>query len=382
MQKNKIIIAVIVLVAVISIILGWKFSKNKLQNKKNNQEFVLINRSDGPYELNLSTKELKSHTNIVTDFSEFSGLPRETKTSQISVMNISTILSQDKKKAVVISTTFDEAKESDEFNGSLPIVIASEFTCDIAIKKCTPTDMIASAYKAAGGAGAWYENSPYYWTKWDSNKNLLYGYLSGEGIGNASPIYIFNTLEKTLQKTNNYDSLNEKEKRAEVPAGTFSPSLARFVMIDENWNAGKSGDKWDLLLYESNNISSPLKKIDISVMKDASATANKIGSVAWSLDERLLVLETNKKIYTLNLDDEKIELRYSDTTEDNSGLWLDFNAVNLSSSGRYIIFVDYAKKTTIDEDSELISTIVTAIDLEDKNKLIELLQEDGVTLDY
>lgn len=339
------------------------------------EDAILVSRISGTYKINVLTKELISYSSPADGIIKFAGLPQETKNKQTSVSMTRALLSQDKTKAIVVFTTFDETQEPSAFDGSIPALKADEFICDIATQKCSATDFLASAYKATGETNKWFENRMLWWYQWDSVKNLLYGHLSGEGIGNASPVYVFNLNNKSLQQTTGYNSLNEKEKRAGVPAGAFSPSLSRFVMVEANSN------KWDLLLYESNNLSATLKKYDVSSMNDKTYSGSRIDSVAWSVDEKTLVVETNKQIFTLNLDNGEISLKYTDATQDESGLWLDFNAVDLSPSGRYIVFVDYDKRRTPYSENKL-ETVLTTIDLKDNNKVIELLRETGLSLYY
>jgi len=348
---------------------------NQITPSQQKNDTILFSRSNGIYEINILTKELKPSTNPADGIIQFIGLPKEVKNKQTSISLTRTLVSQDKTKAIVVFTTFDETQKPSEFNGSLPTLKADEFICDIATQKCSTTDSLASAYKATGLAGKWFGGGMLWWYKWDSVKNLFYGHLSGEGIGNASPVYVFNLNNKSLQQTTGYNSLDEKEKRAGVPAGAFSPSLNRFVMVESNNN------KWDLLLYESNNLSAPLKKYDVSSMNDTAYNGSGIDSVVWSADEKTLVLETNKQIFTLNLENGEIALKYTDTTQDESGLWLDFNAVDLSPSGRYIVFVDYDKRKTLYSENKL-ETVLKAIDLKDNNNVIELLHEEGLSLYY
>ena len=121
-------------------------------------------------------------------------------------------------KAIVVFSTFDNTKTPSGFDGSLPTIDVEEFMCDIAAKECVPTDVLAFAYKASGETGKWFENRMFYWYQWDSERNLLFGHLAGEGVGNASPIYIYNLNTTTSQQTIGYNSLSDKEKRAEVPS--------------------------------------------------------------------------------------------------------------------------------------------------------------------
>ncbi|HPN54671.1 MAG TPA: hypothetical protein PLB52_01950 [Candidatus Moranbacteria bacterium] len=400
-MKNKkgnivVITVIIIIVAITAGVIGWLFAKKSQMPIQQNitqkpattstistqsqvQDTILVDRNNEIYEINLATKELKPYNNPFGNLAEFSGLPKEIKNNQISISNRTNLLSKDENNAIIVSITYDETKTPSEFDGSLPILKAEEFICETATKKCSSTDILASAYNATGFGGNWYGYSSIWWYGWDTTKNLLYGHLTGEGVGNASPVYIFDINKKALQQTTGYNSLNDKEKRAEIPAGAFSPSFAKFIMVNENWNNNNSGNKWDLLLYDSTNLSAPLKKFDISTMNNGGDS--RVSSVAWSADEKTLVLETGKQIFTLNLDTGKIDLIYTDTTKDSSGLWLDFNAVDLSQNGRYIVFVDYDNRTTPVDENKM-ETVLKAIDLQNNNSVIELLREEGLTLDY
>lgn len=387
-NKNKIIFVVVVGVLITAIIVwtGIYFfvtsgSKNNnvqqntqaSNNSTSNQQkddVVLVSRNNGIYEINVLTKELKPYIRPAESIIKFAGLPQETKNKQTSISMTRTLLSQDKTKAIVVFTTFNETQKPSEFDGSLPTIKTDEFICDIATQKCSAIDFLASAYKATGLAG-----KMVWWYKWDSVKNLLYGHLSGEGVGNAAPVYVFNLNNKSLQQTTGYNLLDKKEKYARVPAGAFSPSLNKFVMVELNSN------KLDLLLYESSNPSVPLKRYDVSSVNDKIYDESVINSVAWSNDEKNLVLETDKQIFTLNLENGEISLKYTDTTQDESGLWLDFNAVDLSPSGRYIVFVDYDKRGTPHSENG-IETVLKAVDLKDNNKVMELLREENLSLYY
>lgn len=359
--------------------------KNRGQNATADQkaDTILIHKIGGTYEINLQTKEVKPYAILRDEIIGFAGLPKEIKNKQFSVYMGRIFLSEDTSRAMVIFATFDETAQPSGFDGSLPVITGDEFVCEMATKKCSPTGYLASAYKTVGEPDTWFNYSNVSWYRWDSAKNLLYGHLFGEGIGMASPVYVFNLNDKILKQTVGYDSRNPKERRAEVPSGTFSPSLNKFVMVDENGSNDPtpSAGRWDLLIYDSNNLSAPIKKFDISAMKykKSDYSFGRMSAVAWSADEKMLVLETEQQIFTSNLESGKISLVYTDTVKDESGVGLDFNAVDLSPSERYIVFVDYDKRGPASKNGAL-NTVLKAIDLEDNNKVIELLHGETVSL--
>ena len=327
-----------------------------------------VNNSTEEFQVTIATKEIKSVTNPMSDLKTYSGLPSETTNGKTNVGMEMLILSQDQTKALVTFSTRDATKELNEFDGSLPLLSVAEFICESATKKCSETDILAAAYKAAGVSGDWFQNRILWWTKWDSVKNTLYGHLNGEGIGSASPVYIFNINNNSLQQTIGYNSMDKKAKKANVPAGYLSPSLNKFVMTEED------GNVLNVLLYNSTDLTAPLKKYDVSVAyNDKSAGAGTIHAVAWSVDEKMLVLETQEKIFTLDLDNDEVSLKYTDVTKEKGYLKLDSYGVDLSASGRYITFVEYGQKMAGDKS-------LKAIDLNNNNTVIELLREEGLSL--
>lgn len=386
MKKGTLIFSVIVIILIVVGAYFWGANDNSDVNistsnapvastgrpvPNQQKDEIYIERRDGTYKLNIATKELQRATRASDGVRTFPDLPQETKNKKIVVAMTQTLLSRDTSKVIVVFTTFDATKEPSGFDGSLPALKADEFICDIAKHTCDTADILARAYKATGIQGSWFEYPMVRWFQWDSKKNTLYGHLAGEGVGNASPVFAFSATDGSLRKTVGHDSLDTKEKRSEVPAGAFSPSLDKVVMIDE------SGKKWSLLLYKSDDLSAPFKTYDVSSMNDAAYGWSRISSVAWSSDETFLVLETNRQIFILNTATGGITLIYTDTTPHESGLWLDFNTVALSPSGRYVVFVDYEQGGSRDNT---LHTVLKAIDLADSDKVLELLREDGLIL--
>lgn len=337
---------------------------------------VLFMRNDKAYEMDIVTKELKPYISPIDAIKTFSGLPKEMDTNKVFVSMSDVLLSADKTKAIVVFSTFDNTKEPSAFDGSLPLIRADEFMCDIASRECSPTNVLALAYEASGRTAEWFRDNTLSWYEWDSKRNLLFGHVSGEGIGSASPVYVFNANTKILQQTVGYDSLNNKEKRAEVPWGAFSPSLSKFVMVQETGDTTNARNTWKLLLYRSDNLTVPQGVYDISAMNDASHGFNRVGSVAWSTDEETLVILTNDQLFTLNFESGEKTLRYTDTSKDASGLWLDFNHVRLSQDGRFITFVDYIPRV----DGDNLNPVLVSVDLSNNNKVTELLHDEYLNL--
>lgn len=333
--------------------------------QQSGNDTIVLEKTGVVYEMDLVTKELKPYVSPTDGFKTFAGLPKEEDNSQVSIKVWAFLLSADKTKVIVVSPTFDNTQQPSGFDGSLPILRASEFMCTIATKKCTTTDSLEVAYKKVfGDTDQWFNFNMgmLSWYEWDSQKNLLFGHLSGEGIGNVSPVYIFNLNTRTLQQTLGYDSLNTQEKRAEVPEGAFGPLLDKFVMVHSTANTTS------LLLYSSTDLTAPQKTYDISSTMDA--TAEEVRSVGWSADENSIVLSTTNQIYTFNLETGERVLRYTDPTDSL------YDSVRFSSSERYIVFVNDLKQTYDGNPP----TVLRTIDLQNNNKINNVLVENGIGL--
>jgi hypothetical protein len=329
----------------------------------NLNEDVFIKRGDGANnkveKINIITKKIIPTNEVENqNLSAFTGLPKETKNNKTSIENSVRIVSQDKSKIIVFSVTSDETAKPSVFDGSLPELKKEEYLCGASTKKCIKSDIITLAEKKIIGYVGW--------VRWDSEKNLLYGHLSGEGVGNAAPIYIYNIKNKNLIETSGYNSLDEKQKRAEVPSGAFSPSLKQFVMIDNTTKEAK------LLLYKTEDISKPFRAYDIKEIIKNNAGAERINSVAWNGDEKQLAIGCDKKIYLMNLESGALSLLFTDTTNGQVGLYWDRNALAFTPSGRFIAFVDY-------QDNNV---TLKSIDLKNNNTITEILSGKNITLSY
>ncbi len=361
-----------------------KTQQSRVAQQENQADEVLINRGKGLEKININTKEISSVEDPhFANLSEYVGLPKEFKNNKTSLSNSVLVVSEDKSKIIVVSNTYDQAKKPSEFDGSLPNLKNEEFVCIVNGKVCSPSKILSTAENKIRESG---DSVPSWWYNWDSQRNLLYTHLTGEGVGNAAPVYIYDVNKNTYKKTIGYDS-NGEGKRAEVPTGAFSPSLKKFVMIDENVGMDKDGNakygSWDFLLYNSDDLSMPSKKINISQMQKDGTEYDRIGSFAWSQDENLLAVVTEGQIFTLDLTSGQIELRFAYSKKVDNSEWFDFNKVDLSQSGRYITFFvsEKAKKGEKADSNGNVGTLKT-IDLKNNNTVTEILRDADVSLFY
>lgn len=380
-------LAIIILVAVAGGFIYFKtvgdeqalLDYGKRSNKSDVQSFkdsIKVSRADGSYEIDVASKKMKPLNDRLLDLSLFKGLPEKTD----EVLNNIVALNPDRSKALVASTVLDKSSESKEFDGSIPVSSASEFLCDTIDKTCEPSDILKSAYAGIGGKDEWFNNDQIIkWHGLNTNRGIIYGCSIGSN-GGVSPVYAYDYSGNSLQKSSNFESSEAIDKKADIPYGAFSPSLNKFATIYH------FSDKWYLYLYDGANISEPLKKIDITLAKDDLDEDNEVDSVAWSPDEKTLALATDTQIYTLNLDNEELNLRYTDmVAEENTAdifeQGMDSSSVKFSSGGNYVVFVDYDTESVV-PDGKKFNTVLKAVDLSnDDNDIIDLLKEENLSLE-
>jgi hypothetical protein len=288
------------------------------------------------------------------DFSGFSGLPEDNidNTKQSNM-----IVSKDKQKAIV-----------------------NDLVCDIAQKKCETSNLLSQSYQGLD-PNLQKENGSLWWFKWDSVKNILYGYVASDAV------YVCDTQNKKCDK-----SVNDGASHIVIQEGTFSPSLEKFITINqhdkENIETGKS---WELALYASSDLTKPLKTFDISVIisRDEIIAYDSVQSVAWSGDEKKLAIGTARRIFIFDFESGGLSLAYVAPTNEEGDFYWDSSGLFLSSDAKFIAFIDESDERVnsslagvADAETELDSIAVNVlkkIDLENSNKVSELFRGPGLS---
>lgn len=246
-----------------------------------------------------------------------------------SINNI--LLSQDKSKALITIGTYDKTSKEyqNEFAGPQS-VSTKEIKYDIQTNKWENSSIIETAKNLVKDNSVWF-------VKWDSKNNKLFGHRSGEGIGNTAPVYVVDLNKNTFQKTPDYGG--------EGIHPYFASNLDKFILVDFRNNS--------LLLFSSNDLSSPQKTIDIknvfnqhcqhhkSLFKWEVQCDNGIFSIAWSPNEDQIAVGLNTQIYTIDLGSNNVSLKFSDETIGQSYMYWERFTIAYSPSGKYIFFVDY-----------------------------------------
>lgn len=373
MKRNFYRYLLVVLFAVLFAFLFWK-SERKETIPKYSDDVVLFKKGlDGnSYKIDLITRVLTPYKNDFENIKSFSGFPADKKTDKTDYFVSRIFYSKDKSQAIVTLLGVDRTVSPSEFDGSQPIIEKKEYLCILSIKQCQPSDLLFFAEESG---------KDIHWFHWDSSNGLFYGHPAGEGVGNSSPVVVFDANKKTSQKTSGYGLEYYGEKRAEVPSGAFSPSLQKFIMVDEgkgkNWKP-EGGNNWKLLLYYTNkehsdNLSRPFHSFDISSLEKDKY--NRVSSVGWSADEKFLAIGTDSRIYTLNLETGQISLKFEDKTVAKGGSYWNFNDLQFSPSDRFIVFVDYVYPT--DDPSNPLE-ILKAIDLKNGDKVNDIISDQDL----
>lgn len=363
----------VILIAGFFVFLFWKNEKEGIIPKYSD-DIVLFKKglNGDSYKIDLITRGLMPYKNDFENIKSFSGFPADKKTDKTDSFVSRIFYSKDKSQAIVTLLAVDSTVSPSEFDGSQPVIEKKEYLCILSVKQCQPSDMLSYAEKSEKGI---------FWFHWDSSKGLFYGHSAGEGVGNSSPVVIFDINKKISQKTSDYGLEYYGEKRAEVPPGAFSSSLQKFIMIDEgkgkNWKP-EGGNNWKLLLYytnkeHSNNLSQPFHSFDISSLEKNKY--DRITSVGWSADEKLLAIGTESRIYTLNLETGQISLKFEDKTVAKGGIYWDFNDLQFSPSNRFIVFVDYVYPS--DDPSNPLK-ILKAVDFKNSDKVHDIISDQDL----
>lgn len=373
MKRNFYKYIFIVLIAVFFAFLFWKNEREEIIPKYSD-DIVLFKKglNGDSYKIDLITRVLTPYKNDFENIKSFSGFPADKKTDKTDSFVSRIFYSKDKSQAIVTFLVVDSTASPSEFDGSQPVIEKKEYLCILSVKRCQPSERLSSAEKSEKGI---------FWFHWDSSKWRFYGHSAGEGVGNSSPVVIFDANKKTSQKTSGYGLEYYGEKRAEVPFGAFSPSLQKFIMIDEgkgkNWKP-EGGNNWKLLLYyinkeHSENLSRPFHSFDISSLEKDKY--DRITSVGWTVDEKLLAIGTESRIYTLNLETGQISLKFEDKTVVKGGLYWDFNDLQFSPTNRFIVFVDYVY---LSDDPSNPLEILKTIDLKNGDKVNDIISDQDL----
>jgi hypothetical protein len=320
------------------------------------------------------------------DYTDFAGLPKLGDDKKQDIEQTSVILSQDKGQSIVTVTVYDSSVVLAD-NASPPILSTVDYLCDIAKKDCKKTELLTQQYQGLDSA-LQKDGNAFAWTAWDSTRNLLFGHLVSQEVGDVSPIYACRTTDKTCNKTLGYDSKKDGDQVAVVPNGAFSPSLEKFVMIVQHDKPNQeTGKNWEMLMYASDDLSNPVRTYDLSAIidRDENVAYDAVHSVAWSAEENKLVIGTTRRIFMIDVESGSLSLVYIAPTNAEGDFYWDSSRLFLSPDAKAAVFVDESDASDNSMVGDLNSNDVTInvlrkIDLENANKVTELMSGPGLSL--
>jgi hypothetical protein len=394
----KIILFILIIIAIVFFVVFKHGNKNKPTGSVANffnsdskeikdelKNFILVEGDDTVQKINLENNKIVEATKLEqNNFSEFIGLPKFGEVDGKSVEQSFVLVSEDKSSAIMIVSKTDLNVKDDDMAASENV----EYVCNVSEKKCDPSTLFFQNYEGIN-VGTSKQADVITWVKWDSAKNLLYGHVSNETLGNSSPVYICNTISKNCQKTVGYDSLESGGIHAVAPTGTFSPSLQKFVLINQYDKPNEeTGKRWELLSYQSDDLTKPASKFDISLAINASEDVayDSVLSVAWSGDEKKVAISTSNKIFMFDFEIGKLKLIYAAPIDAEGNYAFDGTQLSFSNDGNYIVFAD-SEETVLgdgpeDEQNVEVTNIIKKIDLTKNNEITELVRGNNLSLKF
>jgi hypothetical protein len=374
---------------------------NKNELTAGYKDSVTVQTDDGEFKKINIVNNIVGSTSALErrDFSNFSGLPKLGIKDDMDTAQAGVLIADDKSKAIVIISIEPVSLDNSQKDSNL-----EEYICDIEEQKCSITNLLSQSYD--GFDDGQKKNESIWWLRWDSVKNNLYGYSVDNGIGGILA-YICDIQGKKCNKTDQIISSKNGSEQVLVPDNIFSPSLEKVVISRQHAKTDtETENSLELLLYATNNLETPLKTLDISVIIDQDENIEHTGvrSVAWSGDEKRLAIGTTRRIFMLDITSGAISLAYVAPADEEGDFYWDENSLFLSSDAKFITFVDevdeiddledvddviaetvetdeVAETTEVAETDRPSINVLKRIDLENSNEISELLRGPGLSFE-
>lgn len=353
--------------------------KGEVDRAQERKESILIEINDVVKWVNVENGKLEDASDLEGyNFSGFSfnknSVGDEALPNESSAL-ARVLFSSDKKKAAL---TFDIFKGVD-FEEPIR---TDEYLCYIAEKRCNSSQLLFQGYESdAGNMGK--SNSNVWWEAWDSDRNELIGYSQKED-GNLSSIYACSPESKKCRSNSAFSQNDDARISITVPNSFISPSMDKFAVVSQLLEEDDlARETWEVMLYETGNLDKPLKVFDLSgeIRKVIGDEFEQISSIAWSVDEKKLAIGMDSGIYILDLEDVKLQLVHRISADENEDRIWDSSSLVFSPDYRYLVFAGFSAASGVDEDTdEEITDVLQKIDLQDGNKVSELIKGDSVTV--
>ena len=350
---------------------------------------VIVQSDDATQKVNISTGAISTASALEKqDFSGFQGFPKLGTVGNKDSEQSSVLTSLDQSQAIVTVSIYD-ASDSSKSQDNQPVLSSADYLCDVSQNSCQLTDILSQAYQGLDPS-LQKDDAPLIWFKWDQTKNLIFGHLTLDNVGDVSPVYVCDTQKKTCSTTVGFDSSKSSDTRAVVPDGSFSPYLDKFVMVSQHDNPNvETGKTWELLLYGTDDLSKPARSYDISsiIDRDQNVAYDSVYSVSWTQDEKHLAIGTSRRIFMFDLDSGSLSLAYIAPTDGDGDYYWDTSSLFLSPDGKYIAFVDSTDSGDDNSSDSATSSddttnILKKIDLGNANKVTAMYSGKGLSLQF
>lgn len=394
-KKNKILLYS-ALVAIFFGVIIFIFNRNNTKNNENNKdtfsnilkkEKKIIERNSFLVEddfgvtkkINIDSNEIADPNEVEKeDFSSFENFPKLNIEENSNFQKIGTIFSEDRKKVIASIAVYEKKEDSIEFDNMLYV---DDYLCDINDKICEKTDILNNKYEGMD-FDLKKDRASFIWNGFNYAEKLIFGYFIDNEVGGVAPFYVCNIEKNICNKTDGYDFFKENSIKAIVPNGSISPSAEKFAVISQNDESNvKTGEKWELFVFDISNINSPTKyDISIAIDKDDAVAYDSVNSVSWNGKEDTIAIGTARKIFLVDLNSGGLSLAYFTPIKDEDFYW-NSSSLFFSSDGKYISFIDEDYDNVADDDSEDVSfvNILKKIDLENSNKITQILKGPGLS---
>lgn len=358
---RKLFLRIIPVLFLVTLLIAVLVYKNL--NPKN--EGVVVRVGDNYQKIIIPSGDIAEVSSIEKEsINDLSGLPD--KKDKEFYKNY-TVLHSDNKDKILVTSFLGQGENAGK---------QKEFICDLSKKECSQENFFFKSYKSGNRD---IMSQSVWWLGWNSKDNKAIGLTTNE-VNNGT-LFV-------CDKENQICNENPKDK-LNFPQGAINNSFTKVVAIRQNDIINeKTGDKWELLLYDLDNLVKPMKTYDISSAIDRNEDIfyDGVNSIAWSKNNKTILIGTMRNIFKLNLNNGKLDKIFTDISNGDDDFYWNSDKINFSPSERYVIFIDsFEKKSSAekqDEDADLDTKegILKAIDLKDDNKVIELFQAKDLVL--
>lgn len=313
------------------------FKKMSVFRKQNERMFIGMangEKSDlAYYDVYLNDGKLVERSDVVgtknSIMYDYSGLPKD-----LTGVTYSVLASADGTKINI--TVYDRKN-----------ILLQEYVCIVALSSCEKASLITEAQKISRDG---------VWNAWDSQKDSLFGRLEKDG---KTLFAYYSADSKKAEVFSSY-----KGVPLTVLTGSLSQSLRSLVAFDET--SGK------VFVFSPIDLETPTATYESKVL-------GKVTSVAWSPDEEFFAYSTESMVTVINKKSGKVTSIKVATTFGQKEVHSDGLPLVISSSGRYILFVDYYQEGDENDIGKYVS-VLKSIDLSAGGKTRELLRSRHIEL--